>query len=232
MNKEMIVIILKSTWNSGIFNKKKNAGILLDPINTAFAIALLNFYPDGTKISIQNNEIYFQEPWTLQGISRWKNGDKYEDIHNLINPIKKLIASKRNQALWSDESFKYICLKMKSGLERLAKTYRENLIANHTIEFYQSLITENLQNKSHFLDKINTESDELGDEAATFDIYKSFFGDWEFQQIDLVISILKNLETETKEEIVKAYKDSIHLIMTAHNQRIKRIIEQVKSGAV
>ena len=121
---------------------------------------------------------------------------------------------------------------MKSGLERLAKTYRENLIANHTIEFYQSLITENLQNKSHFLDKINTESDELGDETATFDIYKSFFGDWEFQQIDLVISILKNLETETKEEIVKAYKDSIHLIMTAHNQRIKRIIEQVKSGAV
>lgn len=231
MNKEMIGIILKSTWSSGIFNKKKNTGILLDPINTAFAIALLNFYPDGTKISIQNNEIYFQEPWTLQGISRWKNGDKYEDIHNLINPIKKLIASKKNQSLWSDDSFKYICLKMKSGLERLAKTYRENLIANHTIEFYQSLITENLQNKSHFLDKLDTEPDELGG-TETFDIYKSFFGDWEFQQIDLVISILKNLETETKDEITKAYKDSIHLIMTAHNQRIKRIIDQVKSGAV
>jgi hypothetical protein len=120
---------------------------------------------------------------------------------------------------------------MKSGLERLAKTYSENLIANHTIEFYQSLITENLQNKSHFLDKLNTEPDELGG-TGTFDIYKSFFGDWEFEQIDLVISILKNLENETKDEIVKAYKDSIHLIMSAHNQRIKRIIDQVKSGAV
>ena len=228
----MIGMILKSTWNSGIFNKKKNAGILLDPINTAFAIALLNFYPEGTKISIQNNEIYFQEPWTLQGISRWKNGDKYEDIHNLINPIKKLIASKRNQALWSEDSFKYIALKMKSGLERLAKTYRENLIANHTIEFYQSLITENLQNKSHFLDRLNTDPDELGDEATIYDIYKDFFCDWNFEQIDLVISILKNLESENKDEITKAYKDSVHLIMSAHNQRIKRIIERVKSGAV
>ena len=232
MNKEMIGIIIKSTWNSGIFNKKKNTGILLDPINTAFAIALLNFYPDGTKVSIQNNEIYFQEPWTLQGISRWKNGDKYEDIHNLINPIKKLIASKKNQGLWSEDSFKYICLKMKSGLERLAKTYKENLIANHTIEFYQSLITENLQNKSHFLDKINTESDELGDESVSFDIYKDIFSTWNYEQIDLLISILKNLETETKDEITKAYKDSVHLIMSAHNQLIKRIIDRVKSGAV
>ena len=231
MNKEMIGMILKSTWNSGIFNKKKNTGILLDPINTAFAIALLNFYPEGTKISIQNNEIYFQEPWTLQGISRWKNGDKYEDIHNLINPIKKLISSKRNQLLWSDDIFKYIFLKMKSGLERLAKTYRENLIANHTIEFYQSLITENLQNKSHFLDKLNTEPDELG-EAETYDIYKDFFASWEFQQIDLLISILKNLEMENKEEINKSYRESVHLIMAAHNQIIKRIIERVKSGAV
>jgi len=31
---------------------------------------------------------------------------------------------------------------------------------------------------------------------------------------------------------MKAYKDSVHLIMSAHNQRIKRIIERVKSGAV
>ena len=81
------------------------------------------------------------------------------------------------------------------------------------------------------MDKLDTEPDELGG-TETFDIYTSFFGDWEFQQIDLVISILKNLETEMKDEIIKAYKDSIHLIMSAHNQRIKRIIDQVKSGAV
>jgi hypothetical protein len=120
---------------------------------------------------------------------------------------------------------------MKSGLERLAKTYSENLIANHTIEFYQSLITENLQNKSHFLDKIKTDPDELGD-TETYDIYKDFFSSWEFQQIDLLISILKNLEMENKEEINKAYRDSVHLIMSAHNQIIKRIIERVKSGAL
>ena len=35
-----------------------------------------------------------------------------------------------------------------------------------------------------------------------------------------------------KEEINKSYRESVHLIMAAHNQIIKRIIERVKSGAV
>ena len=77
--------LLNYVWNSK--SSKKNIGTLLDPINTAICISLLNFYPNGTKISIQNNEVSFQEPGTIQSISRWKNGDKYDDLALCIEKI-------------------------------------------------------------------------------------------------------------------------------------------------
>ena len=147
--------LISYLWSSS----SKNMGTLLDPINTAVALSLLNHYPEGTKISIQNNEIGFQEPGTIQGISRWGKGDKFEDLHNLINPIKKLLEKKDVEDLWGEDNknFVFLCHSMHSGLSKLSDTYKENQIAHHTLEFYKSLITENLQNKSHFLDKLNTD---------------------------------------------------------------------------
>ena len=227
--------LLTNVWNANIFSKKKNMGTLLDPINTAIALCLLNYYPAGTKISIQNNEITFQEPSTMQGISRWKNGDSYEDIHNLVNPIKKLLQTKEDTSLWRDENFRYICETMKSGLSILAKTYADNHIANHTIEFYKSLIEENLQDKNHFLEKLDTAPEDfkdrrLSDGKFMYDIYNDFFEDWDFKQIEVAYTLLKNIGLEDKPEIKESYKECVHLLIKGRNQRVKQMIDKVKSG--
>jgi hypothetical protein len=229
--------LIKTVWTSNIFSKKKNMGTLLDPINTAISLSMLNFYPDGTKISIQNNEIIFQEPTGYQGISRWKNGDSYEDIHNLVNPIKKLLTTKQNLELWGKTNFEYLCNMMKLGLAKLAKTYKENQIANHTIEFYQSLISENMQDKTHFLEKLDTEPEDmkerrLSDGKYAYDIYQDFFDDWDNKQVDVIVLLLKNMESEQKEEIRRAYKDGLHLVIGGHNERVKTMIDKVKSGMI
>jgi len=93
--------LLNYLWNS---SKNKNMGTLLDPINTAVSLSLLNHYPEGTKISIQYNEIGFQPPGSTQGLSRWGKGDRFEDLHNLINPIKKLLEKKKMVDLWGEEN--------------------------------------------------------------------------------------------------------------------------------
>ena len=219
--------LLSYLWNSNSF-KKKNMGTLLDPINTAICLSLLNHFPDGTKISIQNNEINFQEPTSVQGVYRWSHGDKFEDLHNLINPIKKLLEKKMEEDLWGDDrrNFVYLCHSMHSGLSKLADTYKDNLIANHTLEFYKSLITENLQDKSHFLDKLQSDLKE------NYDIYQEFFEDWTKEQINVIVILLENIGLETKREIKDSYKESIHIIIKSHNNRIKGIIEKVQSGMV
>ncbi len=219
--------LLGYIWNSS--GKNKNIGTLLDPINTAVSLSLLNHFPEGTKISIQNNEISFQEPGTIQGISRWGKGDKFEDLHNLINPIKKLLEKKNVSNLWGDDNknFTYLCHSMHSGLNKLADTYKENQIAHHTLEFYKSLISENLQNKSHFLDKLNT--DEL---KGGYDIYQEFFEEWNSNEVNVLVVLLENLGLESKKEIKDAYKHSLSTITNGHNLLIKKIINKVQSGLV
>lgn len=219
--------LLGYLWNSN--SKNKNMGTLLDPINTAVSLSLLNHYPEGTKISIQNNEINFQEPGTIQGISRWGKGDKFEDLHNLINPIKKLLEKKTTQDLWGNDNqnFVFLCHSMHSGLSKLSETYKENQIAHHTLEFYKSLITENLQNKSHFLDKLTTE-----DDKSNYDIYQEFFEQWNSSEINVMVVLLENIGLENKKEIKDAYKRAITTIIYGHNNLIKNIIARVQSGIV
>lgn len=217
--------LISYLWSSS----SKNMGTLLDPINTAVALSLLNHYPEGTKISIQNNEIGFQEPGTIQGISRWGKGDKFEDLHNLINPIKKLLEKKDVEDLWGEDNknFVFLCHSMHSGLSKLSDTYKENQIAHHTLEFYKSLITENLQNKSHFLDKLNTD-----DSKGSYDIYQEFFEQWDKNEVNVMVVLLENLGLENKKEIKGAYKNSLMTIISGHNQLIKNIIYRVQSGIV
>jgi len=217
--------LISYLWSSS----SKNMGTLLDPINTAVALSLLNHYPEGTKISIQNNEIGFQEPGTIQGISRWGKGDKFEDLHNLINPIKKLLEKKDVEDLWGEDNknFVFLCHSMHSGLSKLSDTYKENQIAHHTLEFYKSLITENLQNKSHFLDKLNTD-----DSKGSYDIYQEFFEQWDKNEVNVMVVLLENLGLENKKEIKSSYKNSLMIIISGHNQLIKNIIYRVQSGII
>ena len=58
-------------------------------------LSILDFKPLGTKISLNNNRIKYNEPNVLQGAMRWTNGDTREDLHNLFNPLKKAV-------LWYD----------------------------------------------------------------------------------------------------------------------------------
>ncbi len=216
-------------WNLKSYNK--NMGILLDPINSAVCISLLNFYPCGTKISIQNNEISFQEPGTIQSISRWKNGDKYDDLANLINPIKKLLEKKNQDNLWGEgnKNFTYLCNMMMCGLAKLATTYTGNHIAVHTVEYYRSLISDSLQNRTHFLEKLDVDMEEI---KENYDIYQEFFEDWTNEQISVIVIIIKNIDIEKTQEIRSSYVDSIHRIIYGHNLRIKDIIQRVQSGII
>jgi len=116
---------------------------------------------------------------------------------------------------------------MHSGLSKLAETYKDNQIAHHTLEFYKSLISENLQDKSHFLDKLNT--DEL---KNNYDIYQEFFEQWNADEINVMVILLENIGKENKREIKESYKLAIATVINGHNSLIKNIINKVQSGIV
>ena len=71
-----------------LFRANKSDSII-EPLICLIRLSILEFKPNGTKISINNNRITYNVPNILQGAMRWSNGDNREDIHNIFYPIKK-----------------------------------------------------------------------------------------------------------------------------------------------
>ena len=68
-----------------LFETKKDS--ILDPLTCIIRLSILEFKPIGTKISLNNNKIKYNDPSVIQGALRWSNGDNREDLHNLFNLV-------------------------------------------------------------------------------------------------------------------------------------------------
>ena len=64
---------------------------ILEPLCVIFRLSLLQYKDKGTKLSVKNNSIQYQEPTYDQGFIRMWEGDCREDLHNLYHPILKCI---------------------------------------------------------------------------------------------------------------------------------------------
>jgi hypothetical protein len=117
---------------------------LMEPLSTMIRLAILQFKPEGTKISIHSNKITFQPPTILQGPIRWSNGDKRNDLHNLYLPIS--IACEIYQPQ-DNREISNIFEHTIQGLINLQKSYTRNSESNlvgHCLNHYIDIIQENI----------------------------------------------------------------------------------------
>lgn len=135
---------------------------LLDPIETISKLILLNFHPDGTKISFNNNRLNLIPPCKTQGIERFYSGDSRNNVcilGNAINNFVKLyvIPSEVNTNLYEKLNLlgKFACM----GLKKLQNTYfllNDESYDNctYTIQYFIYVITNkiipNIKNNNLF----------------------------------------------------------------------------------
>lgn len=130
---------------------------IVEPLSTIIRLAIFNYKPIGTKLSIQNYKISYHEPAYLSGVYRCINGDNKEDIHYLHIPID--IACQ--QLLTKDNIYKYpnICQLFgiaKEGLVKLKNTYAEYPVIGQCIDRYLFIIDYNMT-KSGLQSEISTQ---------------------------------------------------------------------------
>ena len=122
-----------------------------DPLITVCKLALLGFYPENTKLSFYNNNIYIQPPMLSQGLSRYCYGDSKKDLQKLLKPI---IHSVNKYILQNDDDFvKNILSLGVDGLKLLQKTYKTNTPIVLMLQSYIDLIIDAL--KGHTKDYTN-----------------------------------------------------------------------------
>lgn len=154
--------------------------ILLDPITTITRLAILQYKPNGTKISIQPNKITYMENNFYQGTLRMFHGDQREDLKNLYKPLVVCVK-------WFGDrpDIDIIVKEAINGISKLRETYSETCTIYHTLTHYKTILEYCLDKKP--IDKLVDSLMDLNDKPLD-DILSL----WKDEEIKIIASFLKN----------------------------------------
>ena len=128
-------------------NTNKNIKtFILDPLSVIVKLAILSNKPVGTKLLIQNNVIYFQEPGPFQSLCRMVYKSNKTDLQYIYNPINiaclhflsKSFAEKTPR-------IKNLFLCAQNGLKKLIETYKSCSIITITLNYYYVLLSNHIE---------------------------------------------------------------------------------------
>ena len=119
---------------------------ILDPLSVIIKLAILSNKPVGTKLLIQNNVIYFQEPGPFQSIARMFYKTNKTDLQYIFNPLNVACLNFLSKT-FTDKTprMKKLFLCAQNGLKRLIETYKSCSIITLTLNYYYALLTNHIQ---------------------------------------------------------------------------------------
>jgi len=134
--------------NDSIPDNPQNINIkmyVLDPLTVIIKLAILGNKPVGTKIIIQSNVMYFQEPGPFQSLCRYVYNTNKTDLQYLYNPIE-LAAAHFLSKEYVDKTprVRTLFVAAQRGLDRLMDTYRNSPIIRLCLHYYSVIIANHL----------------------------------------------------------------------------------------
>ena len=186
---------------------------ILDPLTTMIKLAILGYKPYGTKLAIDKNRIYFQEPTILQGFWRWAYGNKRYELHHLLNPIMKAVKrydkTKPNIKLIFDQSI--------YGLQTLKSSYNDSSsVVTHSLDLYISIINNTAHLQSTELTDIETETQ-----------YSIFRELWTEDEIQLVSSMIEQIKNSNNQPNTTTYLESVNTILSMKEERANELLRDL-----
>ena len=199
-----------------LFETKRDS--ILDPMTCIIRLSILEFKPIGTKISLNNNKIKYNDPSAIQGALRWTNGDNREDLHNLFNPLKKAV-------LWYDvknPEIKNLINYSIRGLEKLQSSYNKNSVISHSMQYYIDYLKNSLDEKN----KDKNENKQNDEEENENTISKQLRDLWNEREITIINNIILELEDNrkaSKPEFIQEQESLIKTMETILNRKEQKV---------
>ena len=127
-------------------NNKINIKVfILDPLSVIIKLAILSNKPIGTKISIQNNVVYLQEPGPFQALCRIFFNSNKTDLQYMYNPIH--LACKdflTKESVQKTPRLKELFVCAQNGLKKLMDTYSKCNINVLSLNYYYTIISNHV----------------------------------------------------------------------------------------
>tara|TARA_B100001094_G_scaffold178853_1_gene173036 strand:- start:12703 stop:13302 length:600 start_codon:yes stop_codon:yes gene_type:complete len=191
-----------------MFYREKQHNILIEPLTCIFRIILLKYKEEGTKISIQDNSIQYNDPNYYQGIVRMFNGDTRNDLHNLYNPFMKSfewypVTDKYNQLFYQ---------KCSQGLEILMNSYQKESIIYHTLNHYKQIFDNVLSGKPIQLQ-----------DSIQSPLLNDLQNIWNKNELEIIYKMILYLDTCDVED-KEVYLDIIETIISTKEKKVNEYI--------
>ena len=193
-------------WVGDTLQKKT---MILDPLTTMFRLSMLSFKPLGTKLSVYKNTMNYVEPGAFQGVYRWTFGEGRDDLHNIYRPIQKFL----NWYSREDETISKLIDFSIQGLQKLSESYTQDSIIHHSIKLYILMLENN-----------KPMEDGREEKEVNNQIYDSFKGLYEKNEITLLVGMLELAKQEQDQEKVNSFLKSIDTLLLVKERRIHSIV--------
>jgi len=195
----------------GLATHKERQDMIVEPLHVMVHLALLNYCPVGTKISISNNTLHLQKPSYVQGALRWWSNDSKDDLYYLFHAIRRFYLWYKNT---KDLKYTYILETAIKGIAKLINTYQScnNTSITHTLSLYKNI----LEMEQPDLFK------ETSDTIVTMDnVFQNVTSLYSKHQIFVIFNTLKILEAEQNTEYIDQYLTALETFFTPLNMEIR-----------
>jgi hypothetical protein len=128
-------------------NSKINVkSYILDPLSVIIKLAILSNKPIGTKLLIQDNVIYFQEPGPFQSICRMIYNTNKTDLQYIFNPLNIACVHFLSKGFVDKmPRIKKLFISAQNGLKKLIETYKNCSIITLTLNYYYAILTNHIE---------------------------------------------------------------------------------------
>lgn len=186
-----------------------NKNDILDPLSLVIKLYIYSYKPLGTKISILNNRVEFQETGIFQSTVRTFNGDTKNDLINMLFPLT--YACEKYLDYYNKEKYTEIFQQVINSLDKLNQVYQSNEIT-HNIEQLKNIINKFIDGK-----KFNPQSIISNYNEPASELKKSFYTQtnsvWTENRLTILIGYIEEINNSETEENTQALITSLNSFM-------------------
>jgi hypothetical protein len=194
---------------------------LLDPLSVIIKLAILGNKPVGTKILIQNNIIYFQEPGIFQSITRMFYQSNKTDLQYMYNPIQiACYTFLSKESVQKTPRLKNLFMCAQNGLKKLIETYKNCSIISLCLNYYYAIITNYVEQK--FYDSIFYKDGMTI--YYTKEVIDSLNEQWSTEKIKVILDIISFL---TNDSMALNNVKSLETIMENNDLNTQKVFSNV-----
>ena len=204
---------------------KEKSHMILEPLQVVIQLAVLSSLPIGTKISISKNILEIQEPSWTQGMWRWYQNDKQEDLYYLFHAIRRYYkwykindGTNDKKAKKKTDNFEYLLTLAIKGIDNLIETYKQSdrPTITQTLSLYRNVLGMN--NDTLF----QTNDDDV---RSLDDVFKGIQGLYSQELFKIIFNTLKLLEVEENMKFKMYYLNGMRSLLHPLHTNIRKWIQ-------